>query len=382
MFKMEISAKALKKEIVKVQTVISKRSAFKIYEAVCLRVFNEGLFLSSTDGSISLRVGDVGVINAENGTIVLENADIKLLTKMSGFLTIEETSSGVKVMNGKKTLTLHSLPVDTFPEFPKFLDDSEKVGIIELHDFQDGIEKLKTFVSNNDENKVMSCYNLNWRDSTIYALDGYRIGWKKLETSETAPISTYLIENEAQTIFKKLSNDSHGENMMNCYESSEYIRIEGEGFTYVQRKIDGKYFDVDKMIINDTNTEIILDREDLLKVSKYNCELAKSDKNNLTPMVVYIDKNNQLHSYFENSRVESVDELETTSIKLHDDYIGFNPEFLRDMANVAETEDLEIRGKGPKNPWIIAAGNYGFLILPTCIGDKRMKRVEELKSLA
>ena len=188
------------------------------------------------------------------------------------------------------------------------------------------------------------------------------------ETTEN-PFDTVKIHNKCVPVFKKLM-DKKSEKEIEIYQDGKYIRLEGNDFTYIIRRIDGEYFKVDSMLEMSDDYRFVPDREQFLEAMKYDAELRKTSGAYKVPVVLH-SENGNLYSYIRASRYEAFDEFETSENSMKDNfYIGFDPQFLTDAFNIVDSDKPLCFGTGNKAPLLINGDEYKILVLPVNIGNE------------
>ena len=166
-------------------------------------------------------------------------------------------------------------------------------------------------------------------------------------------------------VFKKIM-DKKSDAEVKVYQDKKYIRVEGKDFTYIIRRVDGEYFKVNQMLTDDKDYIFNADRENMLSVMKYNCDMVKQEQK----PVIFHSENGKLYSYMATSRYETFDELETKDNMMDDElYIGFNPYYIADAFSIIDCDNPICRGKDNKSPMFIDGNEYNFIILPVNIGN-------------
>lgn len=382
MFKVEMNAKDFKEVVEKGLTAIAKKTQIPWLTSLLLEVKNGILSVYGTNMEQYLEVRAGSIWAEQEGKVCIEKSDLKLLMKMKGVITlIEQEGNRIEVKNGKKVLTMPSLDTKDFPTFPE--PELKSVAVLEENNFLDAVENLKLFLPGSSNDKVLSCYNLNWEKNIIYALDGHRIGWKQLEANVyNNEIADYLVVKESLSLFKKVL-DKKSDAYIHFYDAKEYISIVGENFTYTQKKIEGRYFNVDNLLHKRSDVTFTVNREEMLDIMKYNVELAKENTQRFPVLFMAVDK--VLYIYFKNVRMESVDRILAENLNMtEENTTGFIPTYWKDILTVADSNKIKIYGGTPTSPWIIEADKYGFFILPFPIEkdilEDAKKKITQMKT--
>jgi DNA polymerase III sliding clamp (beta) subunit (PCNA family) len=250
------------------------------------------------------------------------------------------------------------MPDDIFVDSLQFKENS----------FAETINNLVTFTSDNNNNKVMQCFHFNITDNRVETLDGHRIGMRTINDNEKLiSEGKLLVKNRIVSDLKKTLNKK-SELELVISQSSKYIKVVGNNFTYIQRRIDGEYFRVGQMLTNDFKLSFKADTETMLSHMKYYTDNV-IDKNDRKPVVLKI-ADNTLTTYARNSRFEVSDSMDIKDHSGEDLSIGFNPYFFVDVLKIADNDTVSIGGTNSKAPFFINANLYSFVILPVNLNSE------------
>lgn len=370
-----MNAKRLKEMMEKAATTINKKATLSTLTKLYFQVEENGTVkVWGTDMEHFAEVRTNNAWNTSSGVLGIDVDDIKVLTKMSGDITLEDVSTEkelrINIQCGKKNVTIPKYEnTDIF--LPAMDNTEEKIFTVKENWLLETIVNLVVYTSDNDSNKMMQVFNFNAKSERIEALDGHRIGMRTLENQtihvvDDNSFNTVKIHNKCVPVFKKIM-DKKSENDVIISQDNKYIKVEGNDFTYMIRRIEGEYFKVDQMLNFTENFSFTPDRESILEVMKYDADLAKLDKSDRRPVVLH-SENGKLYSYIRTTKYEAFDELDAVEDNMGEKlYIGFNPQFLVDTFNIVDSDNPVCRGINAKSPMIIAGNEYSFLVLPVNI---------------
>lgn len=378
MMKFTMDAKELKTMMEKGRAAIDKKSALASLTRLYLQVEADGTVKAlGTDIEHYAEIRSNNAYNTSAGVLGIDTEDMKVIAKMSGEITLEdvstETENKINVKCGKKVVTIPKYEnTDTF--LPTMDDTEAHILTMKESWLLETITNLYTYTSDIDSNKMMQVFNFNTTHKRVEALDGHRIGMRtlekqKIETVTENPFDTVKIHRKCMPVFKKIM-DKKSDAEIKVYQDKKYIRVEGKDFTYIIRRIDGEYFKVNQMLTDDTDYMFNADKENMLSVMKYNCDMVKQE----SKPVVFHSEDGKLYSYMVTSRYETFDELETSNNTMENNlYIGFNPHFLADAFSIIDTDKPVCRGRNNKSPMFIDGNEYSFLVLPVNIMNSNVK---------
>lgn len=377
MIKFTMNAKELKIMMDKVMTAVNKKVSVPSLKRLYFSIDDKGILkILSTDIDHYVEVRTKNVYHTEPGMLGIDIEDIKIISKMSGEITIEDITSDkeekINIKCGKKNVSIPrfentdvSLPV---------LDNGENILDVKENWLSETISNLSVFVSNREEvNRMMSVFNFNTKEKRVEALWNCMIGMRQLEDDmilkETEnPFETVKLHCRCVPVFKKLL-DKKSERKVIISQNDKYVKVESENFTYITKRIDGEYFKVNQMLSDEWDYKFTANAKELLEAMKYDADLLKESK---LPVTFHAENGN-LYSYASTTRYEAFDEIEVKEKPEKDFYIGFNPSFLVDIMSIVDSEYPVFYGTKEVCPWIINGDTYSFLILPVNIKDVKVK---------
>lgn len=375
MLKFTMNAKDLKTMIEKGMTVIGKKAALQSLTKLYFQVEESGLvkvFGTNLEHFVEIRSNDAYDTSA--GLLGIDVEDTKIITKMSGEVTIEDVSTEkemkLNVKCGKKIVSIPKW--ENTDSFLPSMDDTE-IHILTMQEswLLETITNLCTFTTDNDRMSLMQTYHFNVLQKRVETLDGYRIGIRMFKKTEIKNLSEDVtLHRMCMPVFKKILNKK-SDAEVELYQDKKFVRIEGNDFTYISRRVDGKFYTVDSTLTDDRENTFTIDRENMLSIMKYNCDLIKQEER----PVVFHSKEGKLYSYIKTSKYEAFDELKASDVSMEDLYIMLNPHYIVDVLNVIDCESPVFRFAGKYAPVFIDGNEYKFLILPMkdCIPDIEIK---------
>lgn len=382
MIKFTMNAKELKTMMDKTMTVVNKKASVPSLKRLYFSINDKGILkIFSTDIEHYVEVRTKNVYHTEPGMLGIDIEDIKIISKMSGEITVEDITSDkeekINIKCGKKNVSIPrfentdvSLPV---------LDNGENILDVKENWLSETILNLSVFVADREEyNQMLSAFNFNTKDKRVEALWKSMIGMRQLEDDmilkETEnPFETVKLHCRCVPVFKKLL-DKKSERKVIISQDDKYVKVESENFTYITKRIDGEYFKVNQMLSDEWDYKFTANAKELLEAMKYDADLLKESK---LPVTFHAENGN-LYSYASTTRYEAFDEIEVKEKPEKDFYIGFNPSFLVDIMSIVDSEYPVFYGTKEVCPWIINGDTYSFLILPVNIKDVKVKAEEKI----
>ena len=250
MMKFTMDSKELKIMMDKVMTAVNKKVSVPSLKRLYFSIDDEGILkILSTDIEHYVEVRTENTYHTEPGMFGIDIEDIKIISKMSGEITIEDITSDkeekINIKCGKKNVFIPrfentdvSLPV---------LDNGENILDVKENWLSETISNLSVFVSNREEvNRMMSVFNFNTKEKRVEALWNCMIGMRQLEDDmilkETEnPFKTVKLHCRCVPVFKKLL-DKKSETKVFISQNDKYVKLQSATLTYITKRIDGEYF--------------------------------------------------------------------------------------------------------------------------------------------
>lgn len=377
MMKFTMDSKELKIMMDKVMTAVNKKVSAPSLKRLYFSIDDKGILkILSTDIEHYVEVRTENTYHTEPGMFGIDIEDIKIISKMSGEITIEDITSDkeekINIKCGKKNVSIPRF--ENTDVFLPVLNNVEDILDVKENWLSETISNLSVFVSNREEvNRMMSVFNFNTKEKRVEALWNCMIGMRQLEDDmilkETGnPFETVKLHCRCVPVFKKLL-DKKSERKVIISQNDKYVKVESENFTYITKRIDGEYFKVNQMLSDEWDYKFTANAKELLEAMKYDADLLKESK---LPVTFHAENGN-LYSYASTTRYEAFDEIEVKEKPEKDFYIGFNPSFLVDIMSIVDSEYPVFYGTKEVCPWIIKGDTYSFLILPVNIKDVKVK---------
>lgn len=379
MLKFTMNAKELKTIIDKGVATINKKSSIPFLTRLYFQVESDGMVkILGTDYEHYAEIRSNNAWNTSPGVFGIDVDDLKIITKMNDDVTLEDISTEseykISVKCNKKVVTIPKYNnTDIF--LPDMDNTEEHILTMDESWLLETVINLSVYTSSSAANKLMQVLHFNTTHRRVEALDGHRIGMRSLENQKIEKENeSVMLHIKCVPVFKKIMNKK-SDVKITMYQDKKYVRIEGNDFTYIVRKIDGEYFKINHMLTDDSYYSFIIDKESILSVMKYNCDLVNDFK---CPVVLHSEEG-KLYTYIKTIRYEILDNIETDENTMDNDlYIGLLPHYLADVFSMVDTDKPVCRGKNDKLPLFIDGKEYSFLVLPVkIIGDEAKESMND-----
>jgi len=320
----------------------------------------------TNDMELGIKTQVVGNI-VEKGSIAL-SAKIfsEIVRKLpDDIVTIESDDNFVaNISSGKARFNIAGQDTREFPKLPEVVKTNSIT--ISQHTLKDIIQQTVFSISTDENNKMMTgeLFEIEKDILKVCSLDGHRISIRKVKLkNEYDPIKVIVPGKTLNEFGRILSGDA--ESIVSIFFTDKHILFEFDNTMVVSRLIEGQYYKIDKMLSKDYETELKINKLELLECIERSTLIIKESEKK--PLILKITDNNMELNI--NSSIGQMHEDILINKNGADLTIGFNPKFLIDALKVIDDEEIEIYLFNSKGPCTIkdAQENYIYLILPVNI---------------
>ncbi|MDP3764731.1 MAG: DNA polymerase III subunit beta [bacterium] len=262
----------LKESLGYTERVVTRHLTLPILNNVLIKSDKNGLRISSTNLEIGVnswfpckvvQAGEITVPAKIFHSIISSLVSDKASLEVKGDNTLNITSEGYKA-------SLKGESAKDFPIIPKLKDDL----VITLNSsiFCRALSQLVGFVSNSETRPeitgVMLYKDAGEKFLTAVATDSFRLGEKKIELKEEYKDVTFSVIVPARTITEVVRVFSDKTEDINIILEKNQIGFELNKTEIISRLIEGNYPDYKRLIPNEFNTVVRLDKDRFSKIIK------------------------------------------------------------------------------------------------------------------
>ena len=354
-------------ELLKGLNIVSKavpvRTTMSILECILIDASTNDIRLTSNDMELGIETIVPGSIK-ERGRVALD-AKIFLdmvrslpnnqvtLTSDDRFVTHIDCENAHFMVPGKNG--------EDFPYIPVIPRNTP----IELSQFtlRETIRQTIFSTLENDKNRLMAgeLFEVKGENLRVASLDGHRISIRYIKLKDTYQDMSVIVPAKTLNEIAKIISGSL-DNVVKIYFSDNHAIFEFDMTTVVSRLIEGEFFHIDKMLSNDYETKLLINRRDLMdSIGRSMLMVNETDKKPIV-LDIYDQTFNMTVSTFRGTFQEDL-----TMVKEGRDIkIAFNPKFIMEALRAVDDENVSMYLLTPRSPLFIRddAGAYVYLILP------------------
>ncbi|MBR3204294.1 DNA polymerase III subunit beta [Candidatus Saccharibacteria bacterium] len=332
------------------------------------------VLIRSDEGKVSLTTTnlDMAVVDylpvskSENGVITVP---AKLLAEFVSNLpkgnTVKIKVEGMKVFvesKGYKS-ALNGVMADDFPELPG-IDEEKAVRFrMGVDEFKVGVNQVIVASSNDMTRPALTGVYFNTDEGALYiaSTDGYRLAERKFIEKVESEIKAIVPTSSLSEVMRSLPEE---EDEIEILFDETQVRFRIGEIEITSKLIDGSFPDYRQLIPKTSESEIVVDKKELVRVTKLAALFAREVGGSIV-LEAKTSTGTFAVGSVANEYGENTSEIETEVTK--DERVTLNSRFLIDALNVLEEEKVKLGFSGKLSPIIVKnekSEKYTHIIMP------------------
>src|ERR671932_1222044 len=343
----------------------STRSAIQTLAGVMIRAENAAVELQATDMELGVRVA-VAVDPERDGAAVVPGRLLLDVVRSlpNPELTLEYRSSqgDVEVVSGPARFHLRTLPADEFPRLPEIGDAT--VMKLPAPAFVSTINRVARAASRDETRPHLTgvLVSASERELRMVATDSYRLSVKEttLEERLEGELEANVPARTLQELARISASDGADRIEIAALEHQVIFRV-GD-VTLSSRLVEGRFPNYRQLLPEQFEHELHVSGPELLEVVRRISLLAQKN----APLRLRC-ADGALEVSAQTPDIGEASESLPVPFEGEPLEIGFNPEFLREGLESAESDDLILKLISPLRPGLIESGEDGgfvYLVMP------------------
>ena len=343
------------------------------------------ILIKTNEGNIDLIATnlEIGIIHSIRGKIEEDGeitVDAKIINEYINFLPSEKISFKVKdedikiECNNYKT-KIKGESAKEFPLLPEVEDSN--VFSISLNDFKKSLSQVVFAVSKSESRVELSgvLFEINNNKLTVVSTDSYRLAERSVDINiekdkNIDDLNKIIIPaktaQEVLRVASSLSDDlDSSEKKVKIYFNENQIIFELDETKIISRLISGQYPDYKQIIPEKRETEVVINRQELIRAIKASSIFSKNSINDIN-INIDKEKNNIVVSSLSSQTGESVINL-SGSVNGKDNDITLNFRYLLDGLNNISSDNVRVNVIDNNTPCIIKSekdDSYLYIVMP------------------
>ncbi|MFL5840357.1 MAG: DNA polymerase III subunit beta [Thermoleophilaceae bacterium] len=346
---------------------VSTRSSIQTLSGVMLRAEGGALGLQATDMEIGVRVGVAAEVERDKPDVVLPGRllldVVRSLPNDDLALEYKSDRQDVEVVSGSARFQLRTLPSEDFPKLPTA--NGAPTLRVPAPAFVDTVGRVGRAASRDEARPHLTgvLVSAGGNELRMVATDSYRLAVKetKLEAAVAGePLEVNVPVRALQELTRIAAADAAEEIEVAALDN-QVVFTAGD-VVLSSRLIEGRFPNYKQLLPETYEHELRLGRAELLDVVKRISLLAQKN----APLRMKFE-DGSLEVSAETPDIGEAREAIPAPFKGETLEIGFNPEFLQDGLDSAESDELILKLISPHRPGLIQSGDDGgfmYLVMP------------------
>ncbi len=348
--------------IVTVLKAVPSKTTMTILECIMVDATKDEITLTANDMEIAIQTKEKGSI-LEKGKVAI---DAKLFSEIirklpDSEIIIEENKENISISCEKSRFNISGRCGDDFIGIPQIETKSHM--ILTQFGLKEVIRQTSFSISANENNKMMTgeLLEIHGDRLKVVSLDGHRISIRNLTLKEEYDQASVVVPGKVLIEVARILPGDVNKDVCVSF-GKNHILFSFDQTIVLSRLIEGEYFQINKMISDDFETKVTVNKKEFLEAIERSVLLVReSDKK---PIIFDIKENKMELSL--NSVIGSMREEIMVRHIGKDLMIGFNPRFLIEALRVIEDEEIHLYMSNSRGPCFIRDDekNFIYLILP------------------
>jgi DNA polymerase-3 subunit beta len=343
---------------------VSTRSAIQTLSGVLVRADGDQLELLATDMELGIRVSAPAKVERDGEAVVpgrLLLDVVRSLPKDELSLEYRSSQQDVEVISGTAKFHLRTLPLEDFPKLPEPAGSPMRVP---SRAFVETINRVARSASRDETRPHLTgvLVSASGTELRMVATDSYRLSVKEttLEQALEGELEANVPARTLQELGRIAGSEDEGEIEITALENQ--VVFSAGGTVLSSRLVEGRFPNYRQLLPETFEHELRLSTAELLEVVRRISLLAQKN----APLRMSFTEG-ALEVSAQTPDVGEASESLPVPFKGEALEIGFNPEFLRDGLESAESDELVLKLISPLRPGLIQSGDDGgftYLVMP------------------
>ncbi len=342
------------------------------------------ILIKSLDGNIEFISTnlEIGITHQVRGKIETDGeftVDSKLITEYVALLNgkdnvvVEEKNNELELECGNYKTKIKGESAKEFPLIPTIARDSYCE--VKIDEFKKALNSVIFAVSNSENRLELSgvLFSFNGNKLSLAATDSYRLAERLVEIKNKLKEEEFRVIVPSKTIQEflrvlnnfdgQLKNNGESEEIIKIYLSDNQILFSVDSVDMISRVINGHYPDYKQIIPVTHQTEIFVEKSELIRAVKATSLFSKTGINDIA---LFFSKGKILISAFSGQSGESKVELEAEVVGINNE-ITINYRYLLDGLNNIDGDRVKIDVVNSNTPCLIKSEkdpNYLYIVMP------------------
>ena len=348
----QVDRDVLLQSLTHIQGVVEKKTTLPILANVLIQANEEGLLITATDMDMIISEKINANVSTNGSTTTGSQALFDIVRKLPSnskihFALLDQKK--LKLVSGMSDYELTCLSADEFPILEDNLDNESIT--IDATSFLKLLNKTKFAISNDETrhylNGIFIGKDEGNKNLIAVATDGHRLSKTSINVDDNKNFHPVILPKKA--IFELLSILNDQKDDIKVISTKSKIKFLIKNISLISKVIDGKFPDYSKVIPSDERIEI---KADTAKFSTALDRLRALSSDRKGVIKIKIEQNNLLFTIKDITHGGGLEKIDT-SYSGPNLEIGFNSNYLIDVANVIDSNKIILKAKDASSPIVI-----------------------------
>lgn len=324
---------------------------------------SDSVELRATDMEMAIRVSLDAQIESEGTAVLPARLLVDVVRSLPRDEVVLERSGDrqdITLSSGDAEFHLRVLPADDFPRLPEPSDTAPVK--VAAQAFIDTAERVSRSASRDETRPHLTgvLVSASGPELRMVATDSYRLSVK--ETKLERPVESDLEVNVPARALQELGRVASGEGDIEVWREDSQVIFRTDGITLSSRLVEGRFPNYRQLLPESYEHELRVSRSEIAEVVRRIGLLAQKN----APLRLAFAEGS-LEVSAQTPDVGRASESLPVPFKGEPFEIGFNPDFLRDGLDSAESDELVLKLISPLRPGLIQSGDDGgftYLVMP------------------
>lgn len=368
--KIKCEKKDLLTAVSNVSRAAPAKSPIPALEGVLFEAANDQLKLTAYDTRIGIYTSIESSVQEEGSIVIPARFLLELVRRLpDGIVSIEaDENFSTAIRCGKTEVHVMGLDPESFPEL-NVVDALQTICIPEAT-MKSMITQTIFSVSTSESRPLYMgvLFEVGENELTMVAVDGYRLAKRseEMEITQMQPCSFVIPGSSLSEVERLCSSDK--EDPVTIALGEKHASFSIGSTVLITRRLEGDFMNYRKSIPSSFRYEIIVEREELIRVVD-RISLVIKDKQSSPVKMVVNDGSLELFctTSFGHAEDEIICEGNGDGMK-----VGFNDRYFMDALKAANDEKIRLSMNTPSAPIVMEAaegGKYLYMVLPVRLRD-------------
>lgn len=362
-----VTQENLSKALSSVGRVASNKTGLPILSNILLRTDGNRLLVAATNLEIaSTHLIGAKIITPGSITIPARLVSDFVSSLPKGSIELKVKDAHLTLTSGSYSSVINGVIADDFPELPTIDEASSIQYSINTADFKQAVSQTIITCSNDTTRPILTGVYWHSHEGFLYlaATDGYRLAQRRLVKTDSE-VAAIIPATTLQEVLRTISDDI---NEVDLLFDETQVRFRVGESEITSRLIDGNYPDYQQLIPKTTETQVVMNSAEFVRITKIAGLFARESGGSVT---LTADKEQQTLAVHSIASEYGENTSHADAQVSGDGQVTLNSRYLAEALGVIDGAVVEFEFSGKLAPCLLTAQgksdddvNYRHIIMP------------------